>query len=194
MDNNLSQEQIEKVNVKDTFVPGVSEMITPDTLIKPTLQEVKISPEVAKIFGIDTTKSLTAESKTAVFPRIIYSGAPGEMASLEDAKVTATKMANPTTGVPFVVVNFEYFTTSLGWRTGRGAPTGEPLGVPHGLYFRNSAGGIIHSWGFPHDDYIVQCNWNRKFRQHRFVDNNYVSWFDLWQNTNYRGEGVLFRC
>lgn len=194
MENTTSNEQLAKVDVKDTFQPGVSEMTMPDTLIKPTLQEVEINIEVAKIFGIDTMKSLTAASKTATFPRMVISGAPGQMASLEEAKVTATKMANPTTGVFFVVVNFEYFTTSLGWRTGRGAPTGEPLGAPHGIYFRNQAGGIIHSWGFPNNDYIVQCGWNRKFIQHRFIDNNYVSWFDLWQNTNYRVEGVFFRC
>ena len=125
--------------------------------------------------------------------KLFINGRPEPIAILDDVKVTATKFSNPQ-GVFNVRVYLEYFVTSHGYRTGRGAPTGEPLGAPQGLYFKNRNGGTIHSWGFPYNDFILRCDWNRQYRMHTFTDTNFVNWFDVWEGVEHRVQGSFYKC
>lgn len=191
-----SNEQLKKNEVKLSFQPGVLKMIIPEDLSKPIIKEVEIKPEIAGLFGMPVlTHTMQAESKTMSFQgKLFINGRSEPIATLDDVKVTAIKFTNPQSGVPYIRVFLDYFVTSHGFRTGRGAPTGEPLSAPQGLYFKNSAGGIIHSWGFPQDEFMLSCNWNREHRMHTFTDTNYVGWFDLWEGVTHEVRGVFFKC
>lgn len=158
-----------------------------------TARELQIGPDAATALGFPVLADFAAQSKTLTFQgRLTVGGAPA--ATLDDATVTVTLMANPQTGVPFLFITFSYLATSQGFRTGRGAPTGEPLGMPQGLFFKNQSGGVMYSWGFPGDDFRLECSWNREFRYHIIREYNFVGWFDLWSGIEHRVAGSLFRC
>jgi hypothetical protein len=158
--------------------------------------DVQIGRDAADLLGLPgltTDAPLTAQSKTMSFTgKLFVAGA--QVAQLDEATVTVTRMANPSTGAPFLFITFSYLATSMGWRSGRGWPTSEPLGMPHGLYFKNSAGGTMYSWGFPYDDFRLDCNWNRQARYHVIREYTFVGWFDLWAGVEHRVNGAMFRC
>ena len=64
--------------------------------------------------------------------------------------------------------------TSRGWRTGRGWGSGEPLGIPHGLYFLNQNSGPIFWWGFPENDFTTDCGWNNHMVYFPIRDHDYA--------------------
>jgi hypothetical protein len=157
-------------------------------------REMRIGAEAAALLGFPSTHGpVTVGSKTLTFQGKLFVGGT-QAATLDDATVTVTREANPSTGAPFLFITFQYLMTSLGWRSGRGAPTGEPLGMTQGLYFLNQAGGTMYSWGFPYDDLVVQCGWNREPRYHVIRDYDFVDWFDLWAGVQHRVQGAMYRC
>ncbi|MEA2361862.1 MAG: hypothetical protein QOD71_1007 [Thermoleophilaceae bacterium] len=161
----------------------------------PGAADVQIQPDAAAILGLRlaTDAPFTAQSKTMSFQGKLFVGST-QAATLDEATVTVTRMANPSTGAPFLFITFSYLATSMQFRTGRGAPTGEPLGMPHGLYFKNSAGGTMYSWGFPYDDFRLECNWNHEHRYHVIREYTFVDWFDLWAGVQHRVQGAMFHC
>ena len=101
--------------------------------------------------------------------------------TLEEAEVTVAR------GPGFLHVHFEYFLTSHGFRT-------DPLGLPHGLHFKNQDGGTMYSWGFPSNNFILRCGWTRHHCEHVIRITDFVDWFDSWAGVLHRVSGPLFRC
>lgn len=141
----MSSQTIGKATVD--FEPGVFEIIA-QADARPVIRELELQPEIAQLLGFGPTRLhhhvAPAQSKTMSFQGRLFTAAQEPIATLDDVTVTATKMTDPHTGAHFVHVWLDYFCTSHGWRTGRGAPTGEPLDAPQGLRFKNQAGGVIH--------------------------------------------------
>jgi|GEM_PF-5471578 len=181
---------------------SASELMTGSLEVSATIETADMAPhdleigaDSASLLGLPvlTDAPLVAQSKTMSFQGKLFVGST-QSGTLDEATVTVTRMANPQTGVPFLFITFGYFATSLGWRTGRGGSSGEPLGMPHGLYFNNQAGGTMYSWGFPYDDFRLECGWNRQYRYHVIREYNFVSWFDLWAGVQHRVHGAMYRC
>ncbi|WP_432096598.1 hypothetical protein [Streptomyces sp. bgisy100] len=177
------------------FETGTLEMLPDKGISFPELQELELEPRISHMLGLgqDVTHTVRALSKTMTFQGKLFTAAHAPIATLENVTVTATQASDPHTGVPFVHVTLDYFATSHGFRTGRGAP-GEPLGAPQGLYFRNQAGGTVYSWGFPNDDFRLECGWERRHCFHHFYDKTFVGWFDVWEGILHEVRGVFFRC
>lgn len=158
-------------------------------------QQMHIAPDVAAFLNLPTLTDapLPAASKTMKFQGKLFAGGT-QAATLDEATVTVTRSTNPTTGVPFLFITFSYLATSQGFRTGKGGSSGEPLGMLHGLYFKNQSGGTMYSWGFPYDDFRLECGWNHEHRYHVIREYNLVDWFDLWAGVEHRVRGTLFHC
>lgn len=158
-------------------------------------KEIELGPNVIDFLNLPIAVEgpATAATRSMTFQGKLFAGGT-HAATLDEATVTVTRMANPSTGVPFLLITFGYFATSLGWRTGKGSAAGEAGSMLHGLYFKNSAGGTMWSWGFPYDDFRLSCGWNREWRYHVIRDYDYVSWFDLWAGVEHRVHGTMYRC
>jgi hypothetical protein len=94
--------------------------------------------EITDLLGIYHHPGRSATTKTIKMrDRDILATDNTLLASVSGMSTTVTKMTNPHDGAHWLFIAFTYLVTSRGWRTGRGWGSGEPLGVPHGLYFLN---------------------------------------------------------
>ena len=165
------------------------------------LQRDNIDPAKEAGFGVGalfptvTPPPAPSGSKTAKFTKKLKNANNGGlMATLDDAAVTVTKMTESATGNPFLLITFNYYVTSHGFRSGLGLSAGEPP-LTHGLFFKNDEGGAMFQWGFPNNDLVVKCDWNRKFRSYTFQVHDYIDWFDIWnRRLSYRVDGGMYEC
>jgi len=188
-----AQQQAAAADTKQSFHPCEYEMVPTDGQNQPVAGEIDLEPRIAKLFGLGRTldQSVQAVTKTMTFQGKLATSDHQPVATLDDVNVTATKMNDPHTGVPFVHVTLDYFATSHGWRTGRGGT--EPWGLSNHLYFKNSAGGIVYSQAL-NTVFVLQCGWNRQHRFHYIVDRSFVGWFDVWGGVTHSVSGSVFRC
>lgn len=161
----------------------------------PVWAQVEVSPDVSQLLSGAASGGVvgTADSKSIKFQKTLKSSDDGTpLAELGDVSVAVTRMILPATGLPFLNIYLSYYVTSDGWRTGSGP--GEDQRPLHGLYFRNEAFGTMYSWGFPYQDFEVECGWNRVFRLYHWTESNFVSWFDEWRHIHYGVNGNFYQC
>jgi hypothetical protein len=112
--------------------------------------------EITDLLGIYHHPARSATTKTIKMrDRDILATDNTLLTSVSGMSTTVTKMTDPHDGAHWLFIAFTNLVTSRGWRTGRGWGSGEPLGVPHGLYFLNQNSGPIFWWGFPENDFTT---------------------------------------
>jgi hypothetical protein len=155
-----------------------------------------IGPDIADLLGMEHGPTRSAATKTIKMrDRDVLATDNTVLASLSGMSTTVTKVTDPHGGADWLFIAFTYLVTSRGWRTGRGWPTGEPLGIPHGLYFLNRDGGPIYSYGFPARDFTTDCGWTNHMVYLPFSDHDQVSWFSDWHKVSWRlSEGWFYPC
>lgn len=178
-----SKEYLAEVEANRLFFPVNFEMTD---LAKPIIQEVEITPEISIILGMPVLANhMRVNAKSISFLGKLYnSNRPEPVATLEDARVTATKYQNPN-GRYEVRVYLEYFITSHGFHSD---------GLRQALIFKNRDGGVLYTRDFQYDMVWFKCGWNRVYRQHTFLDTTYVSWFDLWEGITHKVDGFSLPC
>jgi hypothetical protein len=140
-----------------------------------------------------TSHAAPTGSRTVKFTKRLKNPNGEVLTVLEDATVTVTKMTAPATGLPFLNINFSYLITSHGWRTGMSAD--EAPSLTQGMYFNNDDGGAMYTWGFPYQDISIRCDSRRVHRLHRWSEERYVSWFDLWNGRlKHQVTGSMYPC
>lgn len=183
MESNPKKYQAE-VEANRLFYPVTLEMTD---LAKPIIKEVEITPEISSILGMPmfANHHMRVNAKSMTFQGYLYnSNRPDPVATLKDVRVTATKYQNPS-GRYEVRVYLDYYMTSHGFHSD---------GLRQALIFKNRDGGVIHTRDFQHDMVWFKCGWNGVYRQHTFLDTNYVSWFDLWEGITHKVDGVSLPC
>jgi hypothetical protein len=155
-----------------------------------------VGSDITDLLGIEHHPARSATTKKIKMrDRDILATDDTVLASLSGMSTTVTKMTDPHDGAQWLFIAFTYLVTSRGWRTGRGWPSGEPLGIPHGLYFLNQDGGPIFSFGFPTQDFTTDCGWNNHLVYYPIRDHDYVSWFSDWRRVSWRlSEGWFYPC
>lgn len=155
-----------------------------------------VGHDISNLLGIDHHPERSATSKTIKMrDRDILATDDTVLATLTGMSTTVTKMTDPHGGTDWLFIAFTYRVTSQGWRTGRGALSGETLGIPHGLYFLNRDGGPMFSYGFPARDFTTGCGWVNHLEYYPFPDRNAVSWFSEWRKVSWRlSEGYFYAC
>jgi hypothetical protein len=154
-----------------------------------------LSAELQEVLGLPKLATpYDAQSKTQYFPQtpITLDSTGALAATLDQMTVTVTKMSNPSSGAPMLLINFSYLVTSDGRRTGQNP--GETVDLDQGLFFLNSSGGTMYSWGFPWDGVIIRCGWNGNPSYHVIREYQWVDWFDLWASTRYSARGLTYPC
>lgn len=153
---------------------------------------IEVSPDLAAVLSLPAVPT-QAETKTMTFQPRTISGGGDVFAELIDRTVTVTRMHYPASGLPFLVITFAHKVSSLGWRTGRGGPTGEAAGAVQGIQFKNQAGGVMWNWGnMVNLDF--DCGWHYHEVFYHRDESNYVDWFDLWERSTYQVNGVFYPC
>ena len=188
---------------KSPFHLGSLEITDSEKLTRPVLQEIEINRDVARIFGLPLLHhTVSVQSKTMTFQGKLFTAAQEPIATLDEARVTVTRMTNPQTHVPFLVVSLDYFATSHGFRTGDGKliiqspslTSHEPYKTPQWLYFKNQAGGVMHTWWAGNNSFELQCGWNREHQLVGYTESYFVDWFDLWEGVTHEVRGAFYRC
>jgi hypothetical protein len=169
--------------------------------VKVAAKELKIPETVGKIFTY--SGSMSAVTKTfGPFKGKITHNETGELiATLDDARVTATRMTGQQ-GQSFLMLTLEYFVTSHDWRTGDGrmiiySPSHwghEPVGASHEVFFHNAAGGTMYTWNLGNDNFRLECNDAHRYRVHHRAEHNFLGWFDDWAAYTHYVHGPFFRC
>jgi hypothetical protein len=157
----------------------------------PQRAEVTIGPDINRLLG-GTDEPAHGDSKTLTFSTTLNATDGTPLAALNNVSTTVTRMTVPATGRPFLNFYLTYYATSLGWRTGSGL--GEDQRPLHGLYFKNAQHGVMYSWGFPAQDFEIECGWNNQFRLYHWTEQNFVSWFDEWEHIHYDVQGSFYPC
>jgi hypothetical protein len=150
--------------------------------------DYKVGPDLADLLGLGDDASVSATTKTIKMrDRDILATDNTVLASLSGMSTTVTQMTDPHDGAQWLFIAFKYLVTARGWHT-------DPS-ITHGLYFLNRDSGPIFSWGFPYQDFTVQCGWNNHLGYYLIRDHDYVSWFRDWHRVSWRlSEGLFYPC
>jgi hypothetical protein len=120
-----------------------------------------IGTEITDLLGIYHHPARSATTKTIKMRDRDILATDNNLADVRERNVHDRNQDDrPHAGAHWRFIAFTYLVTSRGWRTGRGWRSGEPLGVPHGLYFLNQDSGPNFWWGFPENDFTTDCGWN----------------------------------
>lgn len=153
---------------------------------------VELGPDALAVLGLPASvmnSEHRPESETMNFEGKLYAGG-ALAATLGDVDVTAT-LTYPD-DQPFLFISFRFKVFANGFRTGRGGH--EASGMPHCLFFKNSAGGTVYSYAFPSQEIQFGCDWNGKERHYVIREEHYTDWFYLWRGIEHKAAGTLYRC
>lgn len=160
----------------------------------PAARSIEVGSDFAAMLGLPAADApTTADTKTRRFHDRTIGDDVDTFATVKDRTVTATRMVNLESGIPFLLLSYAYTISSTGWRTGRGPTAQEESGAPHRIVFRNRDGGIMYSWGLT-PQLVLDCGWQARPETRFYAERYAIGWFDFWATSTYYVDGWFYPC